>query len=127
MSGSTPLRPARARMFSRERWQALAQEQQRLVGQARLQRVELAGIHAQLQASSLWLDTGLSFVRSIRAHPQVVLLSLLAVSMSFGRQMSQARSWTVRGLALHQLYKVMGSGLMQALRRRPAETPASTP
>ena len=91
---------------------------------AAAQRRELGELQTRIQASSLWLETGLALVRSVRAHPQVVLLSVLAASMSFGKGVSQARSWTLRGLALHQLYRVMGSGLLQMFRRRPAPVPA---
>jgi hypothetical protein len=103
----------------------LALRQAELVERAAAQRIELAELHARIQASSIWLETGLAVVRSIRAHPQVVLLSLLGASMSFGRNMSRAHSWTLRGLALHQLYRVMGSGLLQMFRRKPAEAPAA--
>ena len=116
-------RPAWLRSHRREGADALIRRQAGLVGLAAAQRVELAELHAGIQASSLWLETGLGVVRSIRAHPQVILLSLLAASMSFGKDMSQARSWTLRGLALHQLYRVMGSGVLQMFRRKPEAAP----
>jgi hypothetical protein len=104
---------------------ALYLRQAELVGLAAEQRVELAESHARIQASSLWMETGLSVVRSIRAHPQAVLLSLMAASMTFGKGMSQVRSWTLRGLALHQLYRLMGSSVLQLFRRKPEQDPAA--
>lgn len=97
---------------------ALSQHQMALVRLAAKQRVDLGEMHARIQTSSLWVETGLSVVRSIRAHPQAVLLSLMAASMTFGNSVSQARSWALRGLALHQLYRVMGSGVLQLFRRK---------
>ena len=104
---------------------ALSLRQMELVGLAAEQRVVLGELQARIQASSVWLEAGLGLVRSVRAHPQAVLLSLMAASMTFGKGMSQARSWTLRGLALHQLYRVMGSGVLQLFRRRPEQDPAA--
>jgi hypothetical protein len=104
---------------------ALIRRQTELIGHAAAQRVEVAALHARIQASSVWLETGLGLVRSVRAHPQAVLLSLMAASMTFGKGMSQARSWTLRGLAVHQLYRVMGSGVLQLFRGRPEQDPAA--
>ncbi len=118
-------RPAWLRSHWRESADALARRQAGLISLAALQRVELAELHARIQASSLWLEMGLGVMRSIRAHPQVVLMSLMAASMSFGRGVSQVRSWTLRGLALHQLYRTMGSGLLQLFRSKPDRNPAA--
>jgi hypothetical protein len=116
-------RPAWLRPHRREKPAALARRQAGLISLAATQRVELAELHAGIQASSLWVETGLSVARSIRSHPQAILMSLLAASMTFGKGMSQARSWTLRGLALHQLYRMMGSGLLQMFRRKPEAAP----
>jgi hypothetical protein len=85
----------------------------RLVERAARQRTELAEIHANLEQPLAWLQRGLAMVGSIRAHPQVALLSVLAASLTFGRQISKARNWVVRGLAALQLYRTARSYLRQ--------------
>ena len=103
---------------------ALSRQQIRLVERTAAQRTELGEIQASLKASTIWLQTGLALVSSIRAHPQVVLLSLVGASMPFGRRFMKARNWTLHGLAMHQLFKILGSiGLLQAVRRSPARMP----
>ena len=102
----------------------MSRQQIRLVERTAAQRVELGEIHAGLKASTAWLQTGLALVGSIRAHPQVALLSLVAASMPFGQRFAKARNWTLRGMAVHQLFKILGSiGLLQAFRRGLARQP----
>src|SRR5689334_18616315 len=84
---------------------ALSRQQAQLVERAAAQRAELGEIQAGLKASSTWLRAGLTLVGSIRAHPQLALLSLMAASMPFGKRFTKLRSWTLHGLAMHQLIR----------------------
>jgi hypothetical protein len=103
---------------------ALCRQQAQLVERTASQRAELGEIQTGLKASTAWLQTGFTLVGSIRSHPQVALLSLVAASMPFGKRFTKARNWMLHGLAVHQLYKLLGSiGLLQAVRRGRAGRP----
>lgn len=88
-------------------FEELSERQARLVEHAAAQRVELAEIHTGLEKPLTWLLGGLVVIRSVRTHPQVALLSVLAAFLTFGRHISKARSWAARGLAIYQLYKIL--------------------
>lgn len=116
MSTSPPaMRPNRIIPLSKkERSAALYRRQALLLERAAAQRTELVAVQAGLEGPLSWMRKGLGVIRTIRSHPQIALLSVLAASLTFGRQASKARNWAVRGLALHQLYKVLASGLSRA-------------
>jgi hypothetical protein len=97
-----------------EKSAALFRRQARLIERAAAQRAELGEVRANLEEPLGWLRKGLAVITAIRTHPQIALLSTLAASLTFARQTSMVRNWAVRGLALHQLYKVLASGYMRA-------------
>lgn len=109
------LPPNRIRHLSMsERSAAIYRRQTRLIERAAAQRAELGAARANLEEPLSWLRKGLAVITAIRSHPQIALLSTLAASLTFARQTSKVRNWAVRGLALHQLYKVLASGYMHA-------------
>jgi hypothetical protein len=116
MSADLSMLPAnRIRHLSMsERSAALLRRQTRLIERAAAQRAELGAARANLEAPLGWLRKGLAVITAIRSHPQIALLSTLAASLTFVRQTSKVRNWAVRGLAMHQLYKVLASGFMRA-------------
>lgn len=95
---------------------ALSKRHARLIERAASQRAQLAEAHASLEGPLAWVSKGLMVARYIRTHPRVILLSVLAVSLTMGRRIPKAQSWAVRGLAAYQLYKTMGSGFLRHRR-----------
>jgi len=105
------------------RSEELSARQAVLSGQAAAQRAELAEIHASLEEPLAWMQRGLAVVTAIRAHPQIAVLTALAVSLTFGRHLTKIRNWVVGGLAVHQLYKTVGARLLPLLAHRATGTP----
>jgi hypothetical protein len=102
------------------RAEELSARQVVLSGQAAAQRIELAEIQASLAEPLAWMQRGLGVVNVIRAHPQIAVLTTLAISLTFGRHLTKIRNWLVGGLAVHQLYKTVGARLLPLLTRHPS-------
>jgi hypothetical protein len=92
---------------------ALALRRKQLVGRAAQQRDELAAIHRDLRGPVASLMVGLRMAGSVRAHPRVAGISVMATLLTTGLRFTPLRTWWARGLALYR-----GGKFLHAMLKR---------
>lgn len=80
-----------------------------LVTRAANQRTQLGDVHRSLEESLAWMRAGFRIARSIRAHPQIIVISMLTIFLTFGRGIPRIRVWLGRAISLYQLSRFLRS------------------